>query len=111
MEKNNDGKIINLFGKNNASQNDAETRYFAGFEYILLDKDSNGNPFLEQNLLDYASTCHYIVRVMRKKNEKVCLYNYDIPSDKLYEFLGRFYNNELKGVIIEIDKYLPDDLA
>lgn len=111
MERDIDGKIINLFGKDSEFVSEEATKFFAGFEYIRLDKDSNGNPFLENNLLDYANTCHYIVRIMRKKGEKVFLYNYDVPSEKLYEFLEKFYKNELKGTIIEIDKYLPDDLA
>ena len=63
-----DDKIINLFGKDSDFGSEESTKYFAGFEYIRLDKDSNGNPFLEQNLLDYADTCHYIVRIMRKKD-------------------------------------------
>ena len=108
-----DEKIVNLFGEKNNVEKlpDEATKFFAGFEYVRLDRDSNGNPFLEQNLLDYAASCHYIVRIMRKKGNRAYLYNYDVPSEKLYEFLEKFYKNELKGTIIEIDKYLPDDLA
>ena len=113
MDKNIDDKVVNLFGKKSNAENlpDEATKFFAVFEYIRLDRDSNGNPFLEQNLLDYANTCHYIVRIMRKKGSRVFLYNYDVPSEKLYEFLEKFYKNELRGIIIEIDKYLPEDLA
>ena len=108
-----DDKIVNLFGDKSKVEKlpDEATKFFAGFEYIRLDRDSNGNPFIEQNLLDYANTCHYIVRIMRKKGKRVFLYNYEVPSEKLYEFLEKFYKNELTGTIIEIDKYIPDDLA
>ena len=48
---------------------------------------------------------------MKERGRGVSLYNYDVPSEKLYEFLEKFYRNELKGKIIEIEKYIPDGLA
>lgn len=104
-----DKKVINLFSKQKIE--DENIRYFAGFEYVRYDKDLNGNPFIEQNLLDYANSCHYIVRIMKERGKNISLYNYDVPSEKLYEFMEKFYKNELQGTIIEIEKYIPEDLA
>ena len=113
MEKDINDKVINIFQHKNEIQTHKEeaVKFFAGFEYVRFDKDSNGNPFVEQNLLEYASSCHYIVRIMKERGKNISLYNYDVPSEKLYEFLEKFYTNELQGTIIEIDKYIPDDLA
>ena len=41
----------------------------------------------------------------------VILYNYDVPNTDLFKFLEKFENNTLNGMIIEIDKYFPEDLA
>lgn len=84
---------------------------FAGFEYVKLTRDSNGLKFKEDNLLEYAQNCRYIVRVMRTVNKEVCLYNFNVPSDKLYEFIKSFEDNKLKGTIIEIEKFIPKGLA
>ncbi len=100
-------KIIKLFQDKEA----ADIRYFQGFNYIKLDKDKNGNNFNAEHLSLYARHCRYLVTVMREKHKKTVLYNYEVPSDKLLEFLLKFQNNELDGSIIEIDKYLPDDFA
>ena len=102
-------KVVNLFSRHN--KEDDNIKFFAGFEYVRYDKDLNGNPFVEQNLLDYANSCHYIVRIMKERGKNISLYNYDVPSEKLYEFLKKFYKNELQGTIIEIEKYIPEDLA
>lgn len=106
-------KVINLFCNRKGEKRliDDDAKFFAGFKYVRFDKDSNGNCFSKSNLLEYSNSCHYIVRIMREKENNVHLYNYDVPSQKLYEFLEKFYRNELTGTIIEIEKYLPEDLA
>jgi hypothetical protein len=101
MEKD---KIVSIFEKKKGSD-------FAGFEYVKLNRDSNGLRFNEEKLLEYAKSCHYIVRVMRTVNKEVCLYNFDVTSDKLYEFIKSFEENSLKGTIIEIEKFIPKGLA
>ena len=112
MEKDVNDKIINLFQrkKETIKNNEDDIKFFAGFEYVRFDKDSNGNPFIEQNLIEYANSCHYIVRIMKERGRGVSLYNYDVPSEKLYEFLEKYYKNELQGTIIEIEKYIHEDL-
>ena len=108
MKDKND-KIINLFSKKNKEELDKKS--YIGFEYVRYDKDLNGNPFIEQNLIDYAKACHYIVRIMKEREGGISLYNYYVPSQKLYEFLEKFYKNQLTGTIIEIEKYIPSGLA
>ena len=107
-------KVINIFAqhnKNGGSLNGEKVKYYAGFHYVKLTKDSNGNKFNAEHLLKYSKICHYIVRVMRDINGETVLYNYDVPNDDLYRFLKSFEENTLDGTVIEIDKYLPDSLA
>ena len=47
---------------------------------------------------------------MRDKNGSPSLYSYNVPNDKLLDFLLMFRNNELNGTIIEIDKFLPKNI-
>ena len=106
-------KVINIFSKHikhKSANTDEQVKYFAGFSYVRMDKDANGYPFKEEKLLDYAKDCHYIVKVMREKNGNPSLYSYNVPSDKLLDFLLMFRNNELNGSIIEIDKFLPKNI-
>lgn len=107
-------KVISIFSKHkNAQPLQAEERvkFFAGFDYVKLDKDNNGRKFNAEKLEKYAETCHYIVRVMRAINGEILLYNYDVPNGQLFKFIKAFENNTLNGTIIEIDKYFPEDLA
>ena len=106
-------KVINIFSKhikNKPANTNEKVKTFAGFNYVRMDKDANGYPFKEDHLLDYAKECHYIVKVMRNKNGAPSLYSYNVPSDKLLDFLLMFRNNELSGTIIEIDKFLPKSI-
>ena len=107
-------KVINIFSKHKndlPSEHPEEVKSFAGFNYVKLDKDNNGQYFNAEHLKNYAETCHYVVRVMREFDGKTYLYNYDVSSDKLFSFLKEFENNTLNGTIIEIDKYFPEGLA
>ncbi len=106
-------KVINIFskhGKQKTTNPEEKVRTFAGFSYVRMDKDVNGYPFKEEKLLDYAKDCHYIVKVMRDKNGSPSLYSYNVPNDKLLDFLLMFRNNKLNGSIIEIDKFLPKSI-
>lgn len=107
-------KVINIFSKHNSAEpleQDEKIKFFAGFNYVKIDKDSNGKKFNAEKLKNYAEKCHYIVRVMRTLDDVVLLYNYDVPNAKLFSFMKAFENNTLNGKIIEIDKYFPEDLA
>lgn len=107
-------KVINIFSRHHNAQpleHEERVKFFAGFNYVRIDKDNNGRKFKAEKLEKYAQRCHYIVRVMRNINDEVILYNYDVPNDQLFKFIKAFENNTLNGIIIEIDKYFPEDLA
>lgn len=107
-------KVINIFSKHNnslPSEHEERVKFFAGFNYVKIDKDTNGKKFNVEKLKKYAEKCHYIVRVMRNIDDEIVLYNYDVPNAQLFRFIKSFENNTLNGIIIEIDKYFPEDLA
>ena len=108
-------KVINLFAshKNNRimPEDRKKVKFYAGFNYVKLKKDTNGNKFTKDNLLNYAQKCHYMVSVMREVGGEVVLYSYDVPNEDLFKFMKSFEENTLDGTIIEIEKYFSDDLA
>lgn len=107
-------KVIDMFNRhNNDLPQDAEEKikFFAGFNYVKLKRDSNGKKFVDTKLTAYADKCHYIVSVMREIDGEICLYNYDIKSKDLPKFIRALDNNTLSGKLIEIEKYIPEDLA
>ena len=107
--------VINLFSDHNNNHITPEIRekikYYAGFNYVKVRKDANGNKFNKEHLLKYRLKCHYMVTVMREIDGEVVLYSYDVPNDDLFKFMKSFDENTLDGTIIEIDKYFPEDLA
>lgn len=107
-------KVIDIFSKHNNSVRPAteeKVKFYAGFNYVRIDKDHNGNKFNPEHLKKYAQGCHYIVRVMREYKGDTVLYNYDVPNADLFKFIKSFQENTLDGTIIEIDKYFPDTPA
>lgn len=107
-------KVISIFSKHQSSlpsEHEERVKFFAGFNYVKLDRDTNGKKFNVDHLKKYAQSCHYIVRVMRNIDGEIILYNYDVPNDELFKFIKAFENNTLNGIIIEIDKYFPEGLA
>ncbi len=107
-------KVTSIFSRHNKDLPPVENeqvKFYAGFNYVRIDKDSNGKKFNKEHLLKYAQGCHYIVRVMRTINNETVLYNYDVPNADLFKFIKSFEENTLDGTIIEIDKYFPEDLA
>ena len=103
-------KVIDIFSGNRLSAKE-RVKFFAGFNYVRIDKDNNGKKFNPEHLLEYAQNCHYIVRVMREYQGETVLYNYDVPNEDLFKFMKAFDDNTLDGTIIEIDKYFPDNPA
>lgn len=107
-------KVIDIFSRHKKdlpSDHDEQVKFFAGFDYVKIERDNNDKKFNEAHLKEYAQGCHYIVRVMRKVEGEVVLYNYDVANEDLFKFIKAFENNTLNGTIIEIDKYFPEDLA
>jgi len=108
-------KVINLFSNHNNNsitpEDKKHVRFYAGFNYVKLKKDTNGKKFNKEFILNYARKCHYMVTVMRELDGEVVLYSYDVPNDDLFKFMKSFEENTLDGKIVEIDKYFPEDLA
>jgi hypothetical protein len=107
-------KVINIFSRHKNDEpldRGEKVKFFAGFDYVKLDKDINGKKFNAETLKRYAQKCHYIIRVMRNIDNEIFLYNYDVTNEDLFKFIKSFENNTLNGTIIEIDKYFPEDLA
>lgn len=107
-------KVINIFSRHNQELppvTEEKVKYYAGFNYVKIDRDDNGNVFNPEHLKKYAQSCHYIVRIMKKYKGETVLYNYDVPNDDLFKFMKSFEENTLDGTIIEIDKYFPEGLA
>ncbi|MCR5261786.1 MAG: hypothetical protein K6C94_08110 [Candidatus Gastranaerophilales bacterium] len=107
-------KVVNIklkSGKINSAKSKSEIKNFNGFDYIKSDKDLNGVPFIKENLIEYSQGCKYMVRVMREKKNKVYLYNYYVSQEALANFLIKFENGEFGGQIIEVEKYIPEELA
>ncbi len=107
-------KVVDLFSNSNsrvASATGHQVKFYAGFNYVKLKKDKNGNKFIKENLLNYAEKCHYMVTVMREIDGETVLYSYDVPNADLFKFMKSFEENTLDGVIIEIEKYFPEGLA
>ena len=107
-------KVIDIFSNHNNKlpvETNEKVKFYAGFNYVRIDKDANGNKFNAEHLKKYAQSCHYIVRVMRENKGETVLYNYDVPNCDLFKIMKSFEENTLDGTIIEIDKYFPDDLA
>jgi hypothetical protein len=110
-EKFND-KVIKLFNNNHFTHGNSErVKFYAGFNYVKLKRDTNGNKFHKDNLLSYAKKCHYMVTVMRETDGETALYRYAVPNEDLFKFIKSFEENTLDGTIIEIDKYFPEGLA
>ena len=107
-------KVISIFkSQNNELETEYEEKikYFAGFNYVKLKRDVAGKKLVASNLESYAEKCRYIISVMRTVDNEVCLYNYDIKSSELPLFMKALENKTLTGKLIEIEKYIPEDLA
>lgn len=103
--------IVKFSAKTRKSVEKTDTKNFCGFDYVKMEKDLNGTPFIKESLLEYAGACRYMVRVMREKDGKISLYNYYVSQDKLSDFLSKLEKGEFDGRLVEVEKYIPEDLA
>lgn len=114
MSKNENKNIIKFSNRSQSkSIQDEQTiiKNFAGFDYVKMEQDLNGSPFVKESLIEYARDCKYMIRVIREKNSKTLLYNYYVPQDKLSYFLSKIDSGEFDGQVIDVEKYIPKDLA
>lgn len=77
------------------------------FPYIKLTKDGNGNYYSKESLREYSQKVCYIITIIKESMPSIALYKYKVPQPFLKEFLNKFSIEE----IVEIEKYIPDDLA
>ena len=104
-------KVVNFVKRTSSDNKGVKQPSFKGFPYIKIIKDENGNFFKEDSLIDYAQKCFYIVTVVRKNGIGCALYKYKVPYDSLLKFLNQFRINSSYGRVIDIERYVPEDLA
>ena len=111
MDNNDKNNVINIFKRPSSNGDIENQRFFKGFPYVKIMKDENGNYFKEEALREYAQKCFYIVTVMKKNGIGVGLYKYKVPYQSLLKFLNEFRYNKSYGEVIDIERYIPEDLA
>ena len=84
-------------------------KFFSRFPCIELVKDVNGNLFNPDLIEEYSRKVCYIVTIMRKTRPSTALYKYKVAQKSLLRFLEEVKNSD--GFLVEIEKYIPDDLA
>lgn len=113
MNDNNDN-VIDMFKrsvKGSSNFSNQKEELLGNYPYIKLTKDVNGNYFTTKTLLEYSQKIYYIVTVMKDCTPSAALYKYKVAQADLTNFLNELSKNSSYGVIIEIDKYIPEDLA
>lgn len=111
MCDNTNDKIIGFSKKSNIADGNQQKSFLKEFQYIILTKDDNGNSFKEESLTEYAQRCFYIVTVFKNSGIGTALYKYKVPYDSLLNFLNEFRTTDINGKIIDIERYIPEDLA
>lgn len=118
MADNNDN-VIDFFKRpvnkeaayKNSSDKKSEDKFYKKFPYVKLIKDNNGNFFNKESIREYSQKICYIVTVMRSNAPAAALYRYKVPHSSLCRFLNEFEKNAADGEIVDIEKYIPEDLA
>ena len=110
-----DKKVINIFERHKSNKHyDTDAQVIKCDDdvfCITVKTDKHGNPFNSKELLEDAKSTEYIVKVLVDTPTESYINNYKIRGEKLLGFLSKFINRKKQGQIIEIDKYIPDDLA
>ncbi len=104
-------KIIDFSKKSTMIDANQQTSFLKEFQHVKLTKDDNGNSFKEESLCEYAKRCFYIITVMKNNGIGIALYKYKVPYSSLLNFLNEFRINDSHGKIIDIERYIPEDLA
>ncbi len=110
-----DKKVINIFEKHKSEKHyDTDAQVVQCDDDIFcvtVKADRHGNPFDKKELLEDALKVEYIVKVLIETPNAPYINNYKVSGEKLLPFLSKFISRKKQGQIIEIDKYIPDDLA
>lgn len=108
-------KVISIFSKHKCEKSlDSDENVIKcedGICCVCIKKDKHGNDFVEKQLLEGASSHHYIVKVMTNQSDAPYIYNYKVPGGKLLDFLAGYCQGVKEGQVIEVDKYAPNELA
>ena len=110
-----DKKVVNIFERHKANKpyaGDARVIKCDDDIYCVTVKtDKHGNPFNREELLEDAALTEYIVRVLIDTPNGSYINNYKVSGEKILGFLSKFTSRKKQGLVIEIDKYIADDLA
>ena len=104
-------KVIDFSKKSNLVDGNQQKSFIKEFQYVKLTKDDNGNSFKEEHLIENAKRTFYIVTVVKNNGIGAALYKYKVPYDAFLDFLNEFRITESNGKIIDIKRYVPEDLA
>ncbi len=78
---------------------------------VTIKHDVNGHPFHKADLIERANEIEYLVKVLIETPTNPYINNYIVKGEDLISFIDKFIKHKKKGTVIEIDKYIPDDLA
>lgn len=110
-----DKKVINIFERHKANKSissDAKVVKCDDDIYCVTVKtDKHGNPFNREDLLKDAMLTEYIVKVLIDTPQGSYINNYKVSGERILGFLNKFTSRKKQGQVIEIDKYIADDLA
>ena len=110
-----DKKVVSIFERHKSNKSystDAKVIKCDDDIYcVTVKSDKHGNPFNKEELIEDAMITEYIVKVLIDTPQGSYINNYKITGEKLLPFLNKFTSRKKQGQVIEIDKYIPDDLA
>ena len=110
-----DKKVVSIFERHKANKpnnTDAKVvKYDDDIYCVTVKTDKHGNPFNREELIEDAMLTEYIVKVLVETPQGSYINNYKVTGEKILGFLSKFSSRKKQGQVIEIDKYIPDDLA
>lgn len=108
-------KVINIFSKHKAQKPlEDESKVVDcgdGVQCITIKLDKHGKNLDKDEIIKNANDCEYIVKVLVDAQPNPYINNYKVTGKKLISFIHKFIKKKKEGVIIEVDKYFPEDLA
>lgn len=108
-----DKKVVNIFTKHKENQ-PTDTKVIKcddGIYCVTVKTDKHGNPLNKDEILQDAMITEYIVKVLIETPQGSYINNYKVSGEKILAFLSKYTTRKKQGQVIEIDKYIPDDLA
>ena len=110
-----DKKVVSIFERHKANKpNSTDAKVIKcddDIYCVTVKTDKHGNPFNREELLEDAILTEYIVKVLIDTPNGSYINNYKVSGEKILGFLSKFTSRKKQGQVIEIDKYIADDLA